>query len=58
MLDITLIREKPDWVKAQLRNLNDEDRDRADRCDPRPGSAAARAADRSRSDQGQPEQTQ
>ncbi len=25
MLDITLIREKPDWVKAQLRNLNDED---------------------------------
>ncbi len=23
MLDIALIREKPDWVKAQLRNLND-----------------------------------
>jgi seryl-tRNA synthetase len=25
MLDITLIREKPDWVKEQLRHLNDED---------------------------------
>ncbi len=24
MLDITLIREKPEWVKAQLHNLNDE----------------------------------
>ncbi len=24
MLDINLIRENPDWVKAQLRNLNDE----------------------------------
>ena len=24
MLDIALIREKPDWVKTQLRNLNDE----------------------------------
>ena len=24
MLDIALIREKPDWVKQQLRNLNDE----------------------------------
>lgn len=24
MLDIVLIREKPDWVKAQLRKLNDE----------------------------------
>ncbi|MBN1681891.1 MAG: serine--tRNA ligase [Anaerolineae bacterium] len=24
MLDIALIREKPDWIKAQLRNLNDE----------------------------------
>lgn len=24
MLDIALIRERPDWVKAQLRNLNDE----------------------------------
>ena len=24
MLDIALIREKPDWVKAQLHNLNDE----------------------------------
>ncbi len=24
MLDIALIREKPDWVKEQLRNLNDE----------------------------------
>ncbi len=25
MLDITLIREKPDWVKEQLRHLNDDD---------------------------------
>jgi seryl-tRNA synthetase len=25
MLDITLIRERPDWVKEQLRHLNDED---------------------------------
>ena len=24
MIDITLIREKPDWVKEQLRKLNDE----------------------------------
>src|SRR5688572_18213639 len=24
MIDITLIREKPDWVKQQIRNLNDE----------------------------------
>jgi seryl-tRNA synthetase len=24
MLDITLIREKPDWVKDQIRKLNDD----------------------------------
>ena len=41
MIDITLIREKPEWVKEQILKLNDPDGAGARRCHRRAGQSSA-----------------